>query len=267
MIFSVQNGCFSYTKKKKFSEKKEIPLLNNINLTITDGEILSILGANGAGKTTLVKCLLGLLQWDEGESLLDYRNIKEYSQKDFWSQAAYVPQAKLNSFVYTVEEMVLLGRSPRLGPLEQPKQIDFEIAGECLDTLGIYPLKDKLCSEISGGEYQLTLIARALACQPKLLILDEPEANLDFHNQSIVMNAIENLRNRQNISFIINTHFPEHAISCSDKSIVLLPEGRYLFGDTDETVTEKVLSEAFNINLHMEKINYNSRTHTCIFEA
>lgn len=260
MNFEVRNGTFSYQLKSAVKKN----LLENINFSIGDSQIVSILGANGAGKTTLVKCLCGLLKWNSGESLLNSKNIKDYSQKEFWSRVAYVPQAKLTSFVYTVEEMVLLGRSPRLGTIEKPHQKDYEITLECLDALGIFHLKDKLCSEISGGEYQLTLIARALACQPELLILDEPESNLDFKNQAIVMDSITKLRDTQNISVIMNTHFPDHAINNSDKAIILFPNAEYIFGNTKEVVTEETLSKAFSMELHMENISYNNKNHSVI---
>lgn len=261
MIFKVEDAYFSYNKNAAKLNPEEF-LLQNINFTVEQSEVISILGANGAGKTTLVKCLLGLLNWTRGQSTLNGKNIKDYKPKEFWSKTAYVPQAKVNSFAYTVEEMVLLGRTPLLGPTEKPHQKDYEMALFCLDQLGIFHLKDKLVSEISGGEYQLALIARALTCQPELLVLDEPESNLDFKNQMIVMEQITKLRATQGISVIMNTHFPEHAINNSDKAIILFPDRTMTFGPTKQTVTEENLSKAFDMSIHMETVSYNSAEHT-----
>lgn len=261
MTFAIENAYFTYSKTPQKLNEKDF-LLQNINFSINQSEIISILGANGAGKTTLVKCMLGLLKWTRGQSTLNGKNINSYKPKDFWSKTAYVPQAKNNSFAYTVEDLVLLGRTPLLGPTEKPHQKDYEMALFCLDQMGIVHLKDKLVSEISGGEHQLALIARALTCQPQLLVLDEPESNLDFRNQMLVMEQITKLRETQNISVIMNTHFPEHAINSSDKSIILFPDRTMIFGPTDQTVTEENLSASFGIDIHMEDIIYNSIKHT-----
>jgi iron complex transport system ATP-binding protein len=256
MNFSVKNGCFGY--------KENDNVLDDINFSVDEAEVLSILGANGVGKTTLIKCMLGLLKWKCGETDIDERNVTTMKQKEFWSKVGYVPQAKINTFVYTVEEMVVLGRSPRLGDWEQPRKQDYEIACDCLETLGILHLKDKLCNEISGGEYQLVLIARALASEPKLLVLDEPESNLDFKNQLIVCDAIVKLRKERHISAIINTHFPEHALTLSQKTLLLLNDGSTIYGKTDVIVNEENLSRAFNMTVYVRDVDLPEGAHTCV---
>lgn len=256
MNFSVKNGCFGY--------KENNTILDDINFSVDEAEILSILGANGVGKTTLIKCMLGFYKWRHGETDIDEKNSNTFKQKKFWSLVGYVPQAKINTFVYTVREMVVLGRSPRLGEWEQPRKIDYQIADDCLETLGIVHLKDKLCNEISGGEYQLVLIARALASEPKLLVLDEPESNLDFKNQLIVCNAIKKLQREKHISAIINTHFPEHAITLSQKTLILLNDGKTIYGKTDAIVNEENLSSAFNMTVRVRDIDLPEGKHTCV---
>jgi len=256
MIFSVKNGCFSYKQNKI--------ILDDINFSVNEAEVLSILGSNGVGKTTLIKCMLGLLKWQCGETDIDEKNILQMKQKEFWSNVGYVPQAKLNTFVYSVEEMVVLGRSPRLGELQQPRAADYEIADDCLETLGIAHLKNKLCNQISGGEYQLVLIARALASQPKLLVLDEPESNLDFKNQLIVCKAITKLQKERHISAIINTHFPEHALTLSQKTLFLLNDGSTIYGNTKVIVNEENLSRAFNMTVRMRDVSLPEGMHTCV---
>lgn len=256
MNFEVQNASFQY--------KKNHPLLNHINFSIGQSEIMSILGANGVGKTTLLRCMLGMLHWTEGASFLDGIELSKLKSKEIWQKIGYVPQGKLSAFAYSVEEMVLLGRNPYIGTFRQPAKRDYEIVEECLELIGITHLKGKLCNQISGGELQMVLIARALAAKPSLLILDEPESGLDFKNQMIVLETIEKLCSGNSISAIINTHYPEHAISISDKTLLLLQDGTNLFGDTKEIVQETHMRSAFGVDVFMKEIEIPGKTYTCV---
>ena len=257
MNFSVKDGCFGYSNGKQ--------ILNNINFSVDEKEILSILGSNGVGKTTLLKCTLGLLNWKSGETLIDGKNIKNMTHRELWSSIGYVPQAKLSAFAYTVDEMVLLGRNSHLKMLEQPGKKDREIAEKCIERIGIGYLKGKLCSKISGGELQMVLIARALAAEPKLLILDEPESNLDFKNKLIVLDTIKNLRDEEGISCIVNTHYPDHAISISDKSLILNRDGSSIFGPADSVISEQHLEKSFGVNVKIEDFYHSDKKYTSVF--
>ena len=256
MMFEVQNGCFRYDAANM--------ILNDINFSLQGPEIISILGANGAGKTTLIKCMLGLLRWSGGGSYLDGKDIKTIRGKEFWKKIGYVPQAKLSSFVYTVGEMAVLGRSSHLGEFAQPGPEDWRIVDECLDLIGIRHLKDKLCSKISGGEYQLALIARALAAQPSLLVLDEPESNLDFKNQMVVLNTISALCSEHGISAVINTHYPNHALDISNRTLLLMRDGTSVFGRSDFVLAENNLKRAFEVSVHIHTIGIYGNDYTCV---
>lgn len=256
MEFRVKNGCFSYPGGRQ--------VLQNINLDVQPREILSILGPNGVGKTTLLKCTLGLLRWDQGETQIDGKNIAKMKHSELWKSIGYVPQAKLSAFAYTVDEMVLLGRNSHLKVLEQPGKQDREIASQCIDRIGIGYLRGKLCSKISGGELQMVLIARALASEPKLLILDEPESNLDFKNQLIVLETIKALRDEEGISSIVNTHYPDHAISLSDKALILNKDGSSIFGPADSSIAEHHLEKAFGVNVKIKDFYHSEKKYTCV---
>lgn len=257
MKFEVRNGSFQYDAISRG--------ISGINFTVEEPEILSILGANGAGKTTLIKCMIGLLRWQKGASYIDGTDIRHMRPKDFWRRVGYVPQARLTTFVYTVGEMTLLGRSSHLRELEQPGKKDREIVDECLDLVGMRGLKNKLCSRISGGEYQMVIIARALAGEPSLLVLDEPESNLDFKNQMTVLNTISFLCRSRRISAVINTHYPEHAMSISQKSLLLMPDGTALYGKTGDVLKEDSLRAALGIQVHIEKVRVREREYNCVF--
>lgn len=239
MKLNVEKGSFYY--------KKNVPIFENINFEVNEGEILAILGPNGAGKTTMLRCITGMLKWRAGKSLLDGEDIASMAPRKLWSKMAYVPQAKSVSSAYTALEMVLLGRSSHLNIFEAPKQADVDKAMEVLEFLGISRLADKKCSEVSGGELQMILIARALASDPKVLILDEPESNLDFKNQLVVLDAMSNLAAR-GMTCIFNTHYPAHALQRAQKALILSKGGEYVFGDTTSVVTEENIRKAFGVD-------------------
>ncbi len=237
MNLSVTNGTFSYNKKNN--------IFSDINFSVESGNLLAILGPNGAGKTTLLRCITGMLRWTSGMSTLDGEDIRNIPEKRLWSRLSYVPQAKSSPSSYTAMEAVLLGRSSRLGVFAQPSKEDIERAENVLEQLGIIRLRDKRCHEISGGEYQMILIARALVSDPEVLILDEPESNLDFRNQLIVLDTMSRLA-EQGIACIFNTHYPEHALQRSDKALILA-HGHAVFGATPQILTEENIEKAFGV--------------------
>lgn len=257
MKFEVRKGSFRYKRGKE--------VLKDIDFSLEEACILSVLGANGAGKTTLLKCMLGLLPWSRGGSYLDGNNIREIPSRMFWRHVGYVPQAKPISFVYTVREMVVLGRNTHLRDWEQPSEEDWKIVDQCLERVGILSLRDRLCNQISGGEYQLVLVARALASSPSLLVLDEPESNLDFRNQTIVLDVIRRLCREEGISAVLNTHYPEHALDISHKSLLLMPDGTALFGNTGEILREDTLEQAFDVPVRIQTLHLPEREYTCVF--
>ncbi len=256
MKFTIENGCFAYDASRT--------ILQNVCVQLDKAEIMTVLGANGVGKTTLMKCMLGLLKWTDGQSCVDGVNIRTIPAAHLWKRIGYVPQAKQAVFAYTVEEMVLLGRSAHLGLAKQPRAEDKQIALDSLNAIGIAHLKDRLISRISGGELQMVLIARALATQPQMLILDEPESNLDFRNQLIVLETISRLRAERGLSFIVNTHYPEHAISISDRTLMLTGGGASISGPTAEVITEENLRRAFSVDVCIRDLDVHNGKYTCV---
>ncbi|MCR4962420.1 MAG: ATP-binding cassette domain-containing protein [Firmicutes bacterium] len=255
MIFSVENGCFDYDKKRQ-----DDFLLQNINFSFGPGELIAVLGPNGAGKTTLLRCMMGLLPWRQGATLLDGENIRHIPYNMLWRRIAYVPQAKNPLGMFTVEELVLLGRSSHFSLLRQPSAQDKEIASDCLRRLHIQHLAGRNCRQISGGELQMALIARALAAQPEVLILDEPESNLDFKNQLVVLDAMSELA-EQGIACVFNTHYPAHAMQRADKALLLDKQGRYRFGLTGEIINEDNIKEAFGVEAVIGEIETKHRVY------
>ncbi|MGN1023198.1 MAG: ABC transporter ATP-binding protein [Lachnospiraceae bacterium] len=240
--------------KGSFWYHPETPVLQDVSFVLEQGQIMSILGSNGVGKTTLLKCLLGLQRWKRGSVYIDGQERESLGSAAFWQKVAYVPQARSQSFSYTVEETVLMGRGPYLRLFEMPGKQDREIAEEAMEMAGVTRIAGKNCGEISGGELQLVLIARALASRPELLVMDEPETGLDFHNQLMVLDLIERLRNEYGRTVILNTHYPEHALQVSDRALVLLRGGESLFGTAREVITEDTLSRAFDVDVRIRSV-------------
>ncbi len=240
MIFQVKNGCFRYNKK-------EDDVLSDVNFDVKSGEILAVLGPNGAGKTTLLRCALGFLKFDRGEALFDGKNVRSYSPSELWRKVAYVPQARQTISPYTVEETVLLGRSSYGDILGRITAEDYKAADEVIEKLNLERIRHKNCSEISGGELQMVLIARALAVFPELLVLDEPESNLDFRNQLLVLDTLTRLA-KNGTGIILNTHYPAHALRRADKALMLGKDGSSEFGRTQEVVTSENIGRFFGVN-------------------
>ena len=208
--------------------------------------MLAILGPNGAGKTTLLRCMMGFLKWTDGESLLDGKPISTLSQRELFSRIAYVPQAKNTTLSATVKDMVLLGRSSRYSIFGKPGKEDRQVVADTLSSLGLTHLAERSCAQLSGGELQMVLIARAIASEPELIVLDEPESNLDFKNQLIVLKTLHALTER-GISCIFNTHYPVHALRHADKALLLDKKGGVCFGDSHAVITEDNMRAAFGV--------------------
>ena len=250
MKFEISNGSFKY----KVTEDK---ILHNVNIDISAGDVMTVLGPNGSGKTTLLRCALGMLRWESGTSLLDGRDIRHIPPRELWQQIAYVPQARQTISPYSVEDTVLLGRTAYRGALEPPSKEDYDIADSTISRMRLDNIRHRSCSELSGGELQMVLIARAMAAQPKLLVLDEPESNLDFRNQLLVLDTISELA-RSGMACIFNTHYPSHALRRSDKSLLLGHGGITEYGPTAAVVTEHNIRRFFGVNAVIGEIETDS---------
>lgn len=222
------------------------PVGRDISLSIEPGTVMALLGPNGGGKTTLFKVMLGLLAPQSGRVLLDDADLADVPRRDVARALGYVPQAHAGYFPFTVLDVVLMGRAPRLGPFATPGARDRDIAAASLDTLGALHLADAIYTRISGGERQLVLIARALAQEPRLLIMDEPTASLDFGNQLRVLDQIESL-SRRGIGVIFSTHDPDHAFACADTAALLHDGTIVAAGPPADVITAQALQRLYGV--------------------
>lgn len=249
-LLDVKNISFSYDNNRK--------IFNDISFSIEKGDVLCILGPNGTGKTTLIKCLNGLREIDSGEILIEGKNIKSLSYSEIAKYIGYIPQNHTPSFPFSVLDVVIMGRAPYISLTDSPKQKDLEIASDALKDLGIYHLKDKEYTNLSGGERQLVFLARILAQQPDILILDEPTSHLDFGNQIKFLEIIDKLASF-GLSIIMSSHFPDHAFLSSNK-VAIMKDGSFIdFGSPDYVITEKNLKKTYGIDVKLIKLNDNRK--------
>jgi iron complex transport system ATP-binding protein len=231
-----------------------------LSFLLPDGEVMCVLGPNGGGKTTLFRTLLGLLPVKNGEVLLDGKSLADLSRQEIARLAGYVPQGHAGGFAYTVREMVLMGRSAHLGAFAAPGRRDREVAERVLASLDIGHLAERPVTEISGGERQLAFVARALAQEPRLLVMDEPTASLDFGNQVRVLETVASLA-RTGISILFSTHDPDQAFLTAHRTL-LLAEGRLLeLGAPRDVIRADTLKRLYNVEVAVLPVGGG---HTCV---
>lgn len=221
-------------------------ILKDISFEIKPGEVCCLLGPNGVGKTTLFKTMLGFLPRLGGHFYLGDKDIDECSRRDIARTIAYVPQAHVPAFPFTVEDVVTMGRTAWFKNTRTPGKEDIRIAAEILESLSIGHLRERIYTQLSGGERQMVLVARALAQQPGFLVMDEPASNLDFGNQMRVLKQVMDLKSR-GIGIIMASHHPDHAFMCDADVLLISADRTFSSGHCDEMLTEETLSKAYSI--------------------
>ncbi|MGI6434694.1 MAG: ABC transporter ATP-binding protein [Syntrophomonadaceae bacterium] len=240
MKLEIRAGSFNYTKDR--------PVFENIDLVLEDNQFLCLLGQNGCGKTTLLKCLAGMMALSAGEVRINGKNLAFMNRRETALAIGYVPQDQETAFPFSVQQMVLVGRAPSLKFFSSPSDRDMAVAEEAMERVGILHLQNHRYTELSGGEKQLVLIARVLAQQPNILLLDEPTSHLDFKNQTIILRLIRDLV-EEGRSVIMTTHYPNHAFTYPNR-VALMHEGKFLVvGSPNEVLVESNLSQAYGIDI------------------
>jgi len=246
-IISIRDLYFSYPKHD---------VLRGIDFDLHKGEIVSLLGPNGCGKSTLIRLMLRLLK-GHGDVWLHNRPIERYSHRDIARQIAYIPQYHSVPFNYTVSEMVMMGRFSQNGFFALPSAADRRIAEESLERVGIANLSARPFGQLSGGQKQLVLLARALAQEVDTFIMDEPVTGLDYGNQIRLLELISDL-GRQGYTFLKTTHYPDHALLVSSR-VVVMNHGKIIAnGNPKEVINTPMIHEVYGIDA--ELITHNTNT-------
>jgi iron complex transport system ATP-binding protein len=244
-------------------------VLGNVSLRLKMGAVITLLGPNGCGKTTLLKIINGLLRPSSGLVLANGKDVSRMKQVDLAKLMGYVPQSQRSSFPFTVQDIVLTGRMPHISALAQPGAKDVEKASQALKMVGASHLEERPYTQISGGERQLVMIARALAQEPSFLLLDEPTSYLDFKNQFTVLKMISRIAGERKVTVVMTLHDPNHAFMFSDEVVLLrklatigdcskeaLPglQNVVAAGRPDEVMTPDNIQDAYGIEVEVLKV-------------
>jgi iron complex transport system ATP-binding protein len=237
VLLEVNNLHVGYNKKE---------IVHGVSFGAEEGEFVCIVGSNGCGKTTTLKSVLGLLKPFEGTVEVDGHNTLGMTDKERATYFAYIPQAHTPPFPFTVADVIIMGRTPYVGTLARVSSKDRRIAFDAMKLLGIEHLAKRVYTQLSGGQQQLVLIARALAQEPRVLIMDEPTASLDFGNQQIVLRQMKSLV-RSGTTVIMVTHDPDHALVCADRVIAMQAGEIIGEGTPREVLTDECLNTIYGI--------------------
>jgi iron complex transport system ATP-binding protein len=230
------------------------PVMDKLDLEIGLGTATAILGANGAGKTTLLFLALGWLKPQGGVIELGEQSLSSHTRRELGQSMALVPQNEHVPFEFSLFEYVLLGRAPYLPPLAMPREADYQIAWDALKRVGLDSMKDRSILSLSGGERQLLLIARALAQQPRLLLLDEPTSHLDLSNKGRMVHLLRDLC-AQGVTILFTTHEPDVASALSTH-LVLMQEGEILeTGTLEQVFTSQSLTRLYQLPVEVSIVS------------
>ncbi|PIE54925.1 MAG: ABC transporter [Dethiosulfovibrio peptidovorans] len=229
------------------------PLISGLSGTVESGQVLAVLGPNGVGKTTFFRSILGLIPLMAGSLTVDGYAVLRQSPRERARLMAYVPQESPSPYGYSALDMVTMGRTCHLGPWTSPSRRDKEVAKAELAALGIGSMAERSYTTLSGGERQLVLVARALAQEPSVLVMDEPTASLDMANRHGVMSTVRKVTGR-GISVIFSTHSPEEAYRYADQ-VLLMGTGSVSWGGAREIISDASMSKLYGLPVHISRLH------------
>jgi len=229
-----------------------------VSLHVAPGTTLAVLGGNGAGKTTLLRTLLGLLPPLAGRVRIDGEDVGSMPPAARARHVAYVPQQHAPPFAFTVEDVVVMGRVARAPAFARPGPADRAAARDALARLGIASLAARAVTELSGGERQLVLVARALAQDTPLIVLDEPTASLDYGNRARVLRELDRLRSA-GLGIVFSTHEPDHALVHADRALLLAGGAPLACGDAAATLTAENVSRLYGLRVELVTVDATRR--------
>ena len=253
MSIEIRNLDFSYGAHR---------VLHGITLDIPDGTLVNVLGPNGVGKSTLFRCILGLNAGYSGSVMVNGKDMKSLSVRERAREIAYIPQSHAPVYDYEVLDVVLMSTGADLGMLRTPGPRHRRRAYDALERVGIGHLAQRTYTQISGGEQQLVMIARAIAQQARTIIMDEPTSALDYGNTVRVLSCVRQLA-REGMSIVQSTHQPDQAFLYSDKTLVINGGRVFAYGDPKVVITKELVSELYGVDVEVNSL-YGDKVRVCV---
>lgn len=227
-------------------------VISGFDAVVEQGSVFCLLGPNGVGKTTLFRTMLGLLPAIGGSVEVDGEETLHCSDKHRAKLLSYVPQAHTPPFAFTAADVVVMGASAVGGMFGRPGASNYDVAQRAMDELGILDLAPRAYTELSGGQRQMVLIARAVAQGSRYLMMDEPCASLDLGNEARVLEAVKNLA-RKGFGVVMTTHSPAHVAQCEARGVLLMRDGSRVTGGVEELLDSQALSRAYGVDVAVGK--------------
>jgi len=255
-LLEVKDLSFSYNGNSKYA------VFRDINFSVNPGDIFCLLGPNGTGKSTLLKCISGLLTPCKGSIFIHNRDISRLRASQVAREMGYVPQSQVSAFPFLVEDIVVMGRAPHLNVFSAPKAEDIRIAYDSMETVGIASLAKRACTTLSGGEWQLALIARALAQKPRIMILDEPTSHLDMGNQMKILGVVQELAEK-GMAVVMASHFPDHAFLLASRTAILNQGSIVRQGTPEEVITDECMCKTYGIDVKVIYVGEGVERRAC----
>lgn len=253
MSIVVEDLSFSYGSRE---------VLHDLRFEVPDGCLVNVIGPNGVGKSTLFRCILGLNRHYSGRILVNGKDVAKLTIRERAREVSYIPQSHAPVYDYEVLDIVLMAVGSELKMLSNPGCAQRKRAYEALERIGIEYLAHRRCTQISGGEQQLVLIARALAQNARTIVMDEPTSALDYGNTVRVLSCVRQLT-REGLSIVQSTHNPDHAFMYSDKTLVIR-EGRvHAYGDPQDVITSELVSALYGVEVEVGSL-YGDRVRVCV---
>ena len=237
-------------------------VLKDVSFSMEQGKLMCVLGPNGVGKSTMFQCILGLNKKHDGKINIYGKNIEEMSIKERARMVSYIPQSHSPVFAYKVKDIVLMSTEASIKGFKNPGASQIKMAEEAIEKVGIGYLADRKYTQISGGERQLVMIARALAQQAKFIIMDEPTSNLDYGNQIRVMSRVKELT-KEGYTIIQSCHQPDQAFLYADEILVLWNGQVLIQGSPKDVLTQKIIHKIYDVDVEIKSLN-EDRIRVCI---
>jgi iron complex transport system ATP-binding protein len=250
----LRDACYSYDGKTD--------IFTNLNCTFSTDDIFCILGPNGTGKSTLLDAIMNLHPLTSGSVILDGKKVGEYTAAEFARKVSYIPQTYHLAFPFQVLDLILMGRTPHLNSMNRPSEKDYDKVMEAVHELGLEPYLDRSCTQLSGGQLQMVMLARAIAQEAEFIVLDEPTSHLDYGKQMETLRLLHKMHER-GAGVLFTTHSPDHAFLVCNK-VAIMNKGTFeCVGDPNEVVTEERLTAIYGIPMQIISYGEDGRGKVC----